>query len=65
MHCSRGKSNYGIVSIAVLSLFQVKSIYGNGPNSKQHPHMEKEYGNLTAGDPQAKKKLKVPILRAR
>ena len=31
MHCSHAKSNCGNVSIAILSPFQVKSNYGNGP----------------------------------
>ena len=59
MHCSHGKSNYGNVSITILSPCQVKNNYGNGPIRRTEPsHVKNNYGKITAGNPQAKKEVK-------
>ena len=59
MHCSHGKINYGHVSITILSPCQVKNNYGNGPIRRTEPsHVKSNYGKITAGNPQAKKKVK-------
>ena len=58
-HYSHEKSNYGNVSIAILSPCQVKNNYGNGPIRRTAPsHVKNNYGKVTAGNPQAKKKVK-------